>query len=207
MGNPADIQRLSHTVGGSVQGPGRLLVDEDPVLHQIVPGKIGPAQEPYGVKEEKVSSRSHRVHCKGPVAAGDLHLSQAAVAQGKEPGRLRHSQSLLGYGSALQDLLQLIVELRDILFLKGLRAAVKAADLGGTAVKPPSFSFSLIVERLCKVAFYDADGGSQQQKEQTGPHQDHGPPGTFPGGFCFIRHLHPPQALPARRQRPALWRW
>ena len=41
MGNIADIYRHSHHIIGAEQLPGRILIDDTIVLHQIVTGKIG----------------------------------------------------------------------------------------------------------------------------------------------------------------------
>ena len=118
------------------------------------------------MEKEKVSSRSHRVDCEGPAVSADLHLAQAAVAQGKEPGAFRNSQSLPGKGPVLQDLLQPIVKLGDLLFLHGLSAAVKAADLGCPSARAPALSFSLVVKGFCQMLLQDSQRSGQQKEQE-----------------------------------------
>ena len=81
MGYIADIYCHAHHIIGAEQLPGRILIDDTIILHQIITGKIGAGDQFQRMEHKKVSADTDGIGIQRifPVDQGDLAVRTVGI--------------------------------------------------------------------------------------------------------------------------------
>ena len=142
MGDLVDIDHHPRHVAGAEKLPGRILIYDAVVLHQIVSRKIGAVEQLHRMKQEIVAADADGIRRKGGLVAGDGHCAVRAVSVCPQSGAgiLR----ILNHRRIGQRLIDAVPELNETILSDPRIHGEKTADLRCVPLAAPPIGRCLV---------------------------------------------------------------
>ena len=158
MGNPADIHCHTCHIIGTEQLPGRILIYNAVILHQVISREIGTIQQLHRMKQEKITAYADGIRSHISFVRRNRHTAVSTIGIG--PQSCPRIHRLLNHRSIRKRTVHRMLEINDLILGNTRPNGEKTTDLRGIFFAAPSGS-----RRLCRLALPQITCSEKQDQE------------------------------------------